>query len=86
MTNDRGLRIRCVDVNEEKIASLNSGKVPIYEPGLDEILQRNARLGRHVRTPLVPWEIRSYNVVKPCECTNNGLGIGTSSGLSVQHY
>jgi UDPglucose 6-dehydrogenase len=32
----------CVDIDEEKIAMLKSGKVPIYEPGLEEIVRRNA--------------------------------------------
>ena len=32
--------------SKEKIAGLNSGKVPIYEPGLDEMLSRNQKEGR----------------------------------------
>lgn len=36
----------CVDVNEEKINSLKNGQVPIYEPGLDEMVLRNHREGR----------------------------------------
>ena len=35
---DSGNRITCVDVNADKIASLNRGEVPIFEPGLDELL------------------------------------------------
>jgi len=44
--SDRGLSVTCVDVNEEKITALNQGVVPIYEPGLDEILRRNVDAGR----------------------------------------
>ncbi|MAA78541.1 MAG: UDP-glucose 6-dehydrogenase [Deltaproteobacteria bacterium] len=44
--SDRGLDVTCVDVNEDKIASLHRGDVPIYEPGLDEILARNVQAGR----------------------------------------
>ena len=44
--SDRGFDVTCVDVNEEKIAALNRGEVPIYEPGLDEILARNVQAGR----------------------------------------
>ena len=38
--------VTCVDVNEEKINSLKNGQVPIYEPGLDEMVLRNHREGR----------------------------------------
>ncbi len=38
---DLGNEVICVDSDEEKIASLNQGKMPIYEPGLEEMVQRN---------------------------------------------
>lgn len=38
---DKGHDVTCVDVNEEKIRLLNEGIVPIYEPGLDSLIQRN---------------------------------------------
>ena len=43
---EMGVHVTCVDVNEEKIKSLQEGKVPIYEPGLDEMVARNVREGR----------------------------------------
>lgn len=43
---DTGNRITCVDVNEDKIARLQRGEVPIYEPGLEELIQRNVAEGR----------------------------------------
>ena len=39
---ETGNDVVCVDIDEEKIAMLKSGKVPIYEPGLEEIVRRNA--------------------------------------------
>jgi len=42
---DFGNNIICVDNDKEKINILNSGKLPIYEPGLKEIIERN----RHYR-------------------------------------
>ncbi len=43
---EMGVTVTCVDVNEEKIKSLQNGKIPIYEPGLDEMVLRNHREGR----------------------------------------
>lgn len=41
-----GVNVTCVDVNESKIESLLRGEIPIYEPGLDEMVLRNHREGR----------------------------------------
>ncbi|MDQ6950583.1 MAG: UDP-glucose/GDP-mannose dehydrogenase family protein [Mariprofundales bacterium] len=41
-----GADVVCVDVVEEKIAALNSGVMPIYEPGLDDLVARNVAAGR----------------------------------------
>src|SRR5579875_673190 len=43
---DMGHDVTCVDIVEEKIARLKRGEVPIYEPGLAEMIARNARAGR----------------------------------------
>lgn len=43
---EMGARVTCVDVDETKIQSLLNGQIPIYEPGLDEIVTRNCREGR----------------------------------------
>jgi UDPglucose 6-dehydrogenase len=38
-----GYEVACVDQDEAKIASLKRGEVPIYEPGLDNLMSRNAQ-------------------------------------------
>jgi len=43
-----GVNATCVDVDRVKIAQLQEGKVPIYEPGLEEMVRRNLREGRLV--------------------------------------
>ncbi|MGC9523013.1 MAG: UDP-glucose 6-dehydrogenase, partial [Anaerolineae bacterium] len=43
---DLGNNVVCVDINEERIANLNQGIMPIFEPGLEELVRRNVRAGR----------------------------------------
>jgi UDPglucose 6-dehydrogenase len=43
---EQGNNVFCVDVDPKKIAILNSGGVPIYEPGLKEMIERNRSAGR----------------------------------------
>lgn len=43
---DSGNTVHCVDLDEEKIARLNQGFLPIYEPGLEELVRRNMKEGR----------------------------------------
>ncbi len=43
---DLGSNVMCVDIDPRKVEMLRSGKSPIYEPGLEELLERNLRAGR----------------------------------------
>lgn len=43
---DLGHDVICVDKDERKIEMIGNGKLPIYEPGLDELVQRNVEAGR----------------------------------------
>ena len=41
-----GVEVACVDKNGGKIAALRQGKMPIYEPGLEDLVARNVKAGR----------------------------------------
>jgi len=43
---ETGITVHCIDVDENKINLLNNGKVPIYEPGLEDMVARNIKQGR----------------------------------------
>ena len=50
---DFGHDVVCVDKNPEKIATLNAGGIPIYEPGLEQLIAKNVKEGRlHFTTDL----------------------------------
>lgn len=50
---EMGIDVTCVDVNEEKVKRLSNGETVIYEPGLDEMVERNHKAGRlHFTTKL----------------------------------
>jgi len=43
---DLGNTVFCLDINETRINELNQGILPIYEPGLEEIVERNIKANR----------------------------------------
>lgn len=60
---EMGIDVTCVDVDAAKIDALRSGVVPIYEPGLDELIRKNMECGRlHFSTSL-PNSLRNSEVV-----------------------
>ena len=60
---DFGNAVICCDIDERKIAALNKGEIPIYEPGLDTIVSRNVAEGRLRFTTDLPEAIRSSRAI-----------------------
>jgi len=64
--------VTCIDIDQQKIDNLNQGKIPIYEPGLTELVERNVRKQRlHLTT--------NYDESVPdCDCVF--IAVGTPQG------
>jgi UDPglucose 6-dehydrogenase len=60
---DFGNQVTCVDNNAEKIESFKKGIVPIYEPGLDDVIKRNVHAGRLRFSEDIPRAVKENSVV-----------------------
>src|SRR6187399_1536003 len=60
---ETGNHVTCVDINEEKIAQMKRGEVPIYEPHLDLIFERNIKQGRLQFTTSLEEGIKGAQVI-----------------------
>ena len=60
---ETGNDVVCADIDEGKIARLDNGEIPIYEPGLEEIVERNLRSGRLRFTTEIPEAVRASAVI-----------------------
>ncbi len=70
---DLGNKVICIDIDERKIEILRSGGVPIYEPGLQEVIQRNVAAGRLSFTTSYAEGLRDAEFVF--------IAVGTPSGV-----
>jgi UDPglucose 6-dehydrogenase len=59
---ESGHHVTCVDVDEAKIATLRAGGIPIYEPGLEELVRRNVKEGRLAFTTDTAESMRDTDV------------------------
>jgi len=60
---ESGNDVVCVDKDQKKIATLNAGQMPIYEPGLEEIVRRNRQEGRLSFTTDLAESVRQSSIV-----------------------
>jgi UDPglucose 6-dehydrogenase len=69
---DSGNQVTCVDIDAAKVAALSSGKVPIYEPGLEEMVKHNLETGRLSFTTELESAVKQAEVIY--------LAVGTPQG------
>jgi UDPglucose 6-dehydrogenase len=64
--SDLGNKVYCVDKDKNKIEKLNKGISPIYEPGLDEIIKKNHKVGRLIFTNDIFSAVKNSNIIFIC--------------------
>jgi UDPglucose 6-dehydrogenase len=70
---DLGNQVTCIDIDEAKIEKLKAGGMPIYEPGLEEMVRRNVQMGRLRFTTSYQEGIKDAEFVF--------IAVGTPSGV-----
>ena len=63
---DSGNNVICMDVDEKKINGLKKGIIPIYEPGLEEIVRRNFQDGRLEFTTNLKYAVENSKIIFLC--------------------
>ena len=74
--SETGHDVVCVDIDEAKIATLQQGKIPIYEPGLEEMVRRNAEEQRLVFTTDLKSAVQKSSIIF--------IAVGTPQGPNGQ--
>ena len=64
---EMGHNVHCIDINKEKIENLNKGVIPIYEPGLDELVSKNVQAKKLFFTS-------DYSVIEFSEAVFSAVG------------
>jgi UDPglucose 6-dehydrogenase len=70
---DMGNNVTCIDISEEKIAMLQRGESPIYEPGLNEMIVRNMKAGRLHFTTSYDQALQDAEFIFICVGTPSGV-------------
>ena len=60
---ETGNEVICVDIDKNKIEKMKSGIIPIYEPGLDVLVERNIKVGRLKFTTEIKEAVRKSEVI-----------------------
>ena len=76
--SDLGNKVICADIDINKIKKLNSGKIPIYEPGLDELVKKNFHQERLSFTTDINSAVRESDIVFICVGTPTKIKSNTA--------
>lgn len=93
---ETGNSVTCIDINEEKVKSLKNGVIPIFEPGLDVLFDRNIHQGRLTFTTNLKEGIQDASIIFLALPTPPGedgsadlsyiLGVATDLGPILSQY
>ena len=93
---ETGNDVTCVDINEAKVKEMQAGKIPIYEPGLDTLFERNIKDGRLKFTTSLKEGIKNAEVIflaLPTPPSEDGsadlsyvLGVADELGKIIDNY
>jgi len=93
---ETGIDVTCIDIDKQKIDELNKGNIPIYEPGLEEMIRKNRAKGRLVfstglKESLIDCEVVFIAVGTPpnedgSADLNHVLDVATEVGKQMDHY
>src|SRR5262245_7362920 len=61
--SENGNSVICVDKDEEKLGALRAGRIPIYEPGLEELVARNVAEDRLSFTSDIAGAVRRSDII-----------------------
>ncbi len=93
---ETGVTVTCVDIDEKKISDLKKGIIPIYEPGLDDMVKRNVEKGRlffttSLKESLAGADVLFIAVGTPPDEDGSAdlkyvLGVAREIGMHLDHY
>lgn len=93
---ETGNNVTCVDIDEKKVARMQAGEVPIYEPGLELLFERNTRQGRLTFTTDLASAIKDAQIIFLALPTPPGedgsadlsyiLGVAKQLGTMITEY
>jgi len=83
--SDLGNKVICVDIDQDKINELNSGNIPIYEPGLDELVKKNFNQNKLSFSTDISSSIKKSDIIFICVGTPTKKKTNTADLKYIYH-